>query len=200
MRDTSASVRRQRCQAKSHSRSRGRMWAAVGVHGTRGGAGRVGRSNAEKKQSLQCSTPIASSNTLVATNADLPTNEVAQAIMVTVDLDFGGKPPSIKDALKEIERSYEPKGERTFAILDAYGEPTPHGQASHLHAPQHGATWHRLAHFPSHWRGALEIENRGGTHRAAVAEETHDHHGRQCRQLFHARRFKGRRARVGCSD
>jgi hypothetical protein len=78
--------------------------------------------------------PVASSNTMVATNVALPTNEVAQAIMVTVELDFGGKPPSIKDALKEIERSYEPKGERTFAILDAYGEPTPAGK---LHMSMH---------------------------------------------------------------
>lgn len=54
--------------------------------------------------------------------------------MVTVDLDFAGKPPSIKDALKEIERSYEPRGERTFAILDAYGEPTPAGK---LHMSMH---------------------------------------------------------------
>src|SRR5688572_18207726 len=53
--------------------------------------------------------PAASSNS-ASINAPLPTNEVAQAIMVTVELDFGGKPPSIKDALKEIERSYEPKG------------------------------------------------------------------------------------------
>jgi hypothetical protein len=78
--------------------------------------------------------PVASTNTVIATNVALPTNEVAQAIMVTVELDFGGKPPSIKDALKEIERSYEPKGERTFAILDAYGEPTPAGK---LHMSMH---------------------------------------------------------------
>jgi hypothetical protein len=77
---------------------------------------------------------VASSNTTAVARAPLPTNEVAQAIMVTVELDFGGRPPSIKDALKEIERSYEPKGERTFAILDAYGEPTPAGK---LHISMH---------------------------------------------------------------
>jgi len=44
--------------------------------------------------------------------------------MVAVELDFGATTPTIKDALKEIERRYEPPGERTFAILDADGWPT----------------------------------------------------------------------------
>lgn len=56
--------------------------------------------------------------------------------MVTVELDFGGKPPSIQDALKEVDRRYEPEDgrDRTFAILDAYGEPTPEGK---LHISMH---------------------------------------------------------------
>lgn len=55
------------------------------------------------------------------------TNEINQAVMVTVDLDFGRGPmPSIAEALPQIERRYEPADGvgRTFAILDAYGEPT----------------------------------------------------------------------------
>jgi hypothetical protein len=87
-----------------------------------------------KKPGASAVVPVASSNIAVAATAPLPTNEVAQAIMVTVELDFAGKPPNIKDALKEIERSYEPKGERTFAILDAYGEPMPAGK---LHISMH---------------------------------------------------------------
>ena len=66
----------------------------------------------------------------------LPTLEVAQAMMVTVELDFGAKPPSIAQALREIERRYEPddgKG-RTFAIIEAYGEPTTDGK---LHISMH---------------------------------------------------------------
>ena len=66
----------------------------------------------------------------------LPTMEVAQAVMVTVELDFGAKPPSIAQALREIERRYEPadsKG-RTFAIIEAYGEPTTNGK---LHISMH---------------------------------------------------------------
>jgi hypothetical protein len=66
----------------------------------------------------------------------LPTNQTAQAIMVTVELDFGGKTPSIKEALKEIERRHQPDDGtgRTFAILDAYGDPTPAGK---LHMSMH---------------------------------------------------------------
>jgi hypothetical protein len=56
--------------------------------------------------------------------------------MVTVDLDFGGKPPSIKDALREIERRHEPATgtERTFAILDAFGQTNDNGK---LHLSMH---------------------------------------------------------------
>ena len=52
--------------------------------------------------------------------------------MVTVELDFGERIPSIKEALKEIERRYEPESGRgrTFAILDAYGESTAASLAS----------------------------------------------------------------------
>ena len=66
----------------------------------------------------------------------LPTLEVAQAMMVTVELDFGAKPPSIAQALHEIERRYEPDdGQgRTFAIIEAYGEPTTDGK---LHISMH---------------------------------------------------------------
>src|SRR6185503_2533468 len=42
---------------------------------------------------------INSHNADVPTNAALPSYQVAQAVMVTVELDFGGKPPSIKEAL-----------------------------------------------------------------------------------------------------
>src|SRR5215204_4641273 len=56
------------------------------------------------------------------------TTEINQAIMVTVDLDFGGGTlPTIAEAMPQIERRYERAdgAERTFAILDAYGEATP---------------------------------------------------------------------------
>lgn len=62
--------------------------------------------------------------------------KIAQAVMVTVDLDFGGQPPTIAEAIQQIERSYQPDdgAGRTFAILDAYGEPSPDGK---LHMSMH---------------------------------------------------------------
>jgi hypothetical protein len=56
--------------------------------------------------------------------------------MVTVELDFGPKIPSIAEGLQHIERRYAPDdGQgRTFAILDAYGEPTTDGK---LHISMH---------------------------------------------------------------
>jgi hypothetical protein len=64
------------------------------------------------------------------------TMEVAKAVMVTVELDFGPKVPTIAQALNEIERRYLPDdgAGRTFAVLDAYGEPTPEGK---LHISMH---------------------------------------------------------------
>jgi len=62
--------------------------------------------------------------------------EVAKAVMVTVELDFGSQVPSIAEALTQIERRYQPDdGQgRTFAVLDAYGERTPEGK---LHMSMH---------------------------------------------------------------
>jgi hypothetical protein len=63
-----------------------------------------------------------------------PTMEINQAVMVTVELDFGPKVPSIAEALTEIERRSQPDDGvgRTFAILDAYGEPTAGGKKLHV--------------------------------------------------------------------
>lgn len=71
-----------------------------------------------------------------AQETNLPTMDVAQAVMVTADLDFGKNPPSIVNALRDIERRYQPDDGhgRTFAILDAYGEPTADGK---LHISMH---------------------------------------------------------------
>jgi hypothetical protein len=68
--------------------------------------------------------------------SELATMEVNQAVMVTVELDFGKPVPTIATALRQIERRYQPedgKG-RTFAILDAYGEPMADGK---LHLSMH---------------------------------------------------------------
>ena len=72
----------------------------------------------------------------VATTNALPASEMNTAIMVTVELDFGPKLPTIGEALREVERRYEPEdGQgRTFAIIDAYGGPTEQGK---LHMSMH---------------------------------------------------------------
>jgi hypothetical protein len=73
------------------------------------------------------------------------TTEINQAIMVTVDLDFGaGPPPTIAEAMPQIERRYEPADGpgRTFAILDAYGQATPENKlrvSMHVSAEKVGA-------------------------------------------------------------
>src|SRR5580765_169582 len=62
-----------------------------------------------------------------AAAVEIPTMPINQAVMVTVELDFGPKVPGIADALREVERRSTPDDGhgRTFAILDADGEPTP---------------------------------------------------------------------------
>jgi hypothetical protein len=62
--------------------------------------------------------------------------EVAKAVMVTAELDFGSKVPTVAEALNQIERRYVPEDGtgRTFAILDADGWPTPDGK---LHIQMH---------------------------------------------------------------
>jgi hypothetical protein len=82
----------------------------------------------------------AGTNAIASTNASspaaIPTMNINQAVMVTVELDFGPKVPSIAEALREVERRYQPDDGhgRTFAILDAYGEPTSSGK---LHMSMH---------------------------------------------------------------
>ncbi len=82
------------------------------------------------------STAITSQFLLSTVQTNLPSMEVAQAVMVTVELDFGKIVTSIKEALNQVERRYMPEDGhgRTFAILDAYGEPTPDGK---LHISMH---------------------------------------------------------------
>jgi hypothetical protein len=79
------------------------------------------------------SSPVAETATR---SSEVVTMDVAKAVMVTVELDFGPKIPSIAEALSQIERRYQPDdGQgRTFAVLDAYGEATPDGK---LHLSMH---------------------------------------------------------------
>jgi hypothetical protein len=90
-----------------------------------------------ESQSPPPESPPRASQKQVASSSptqDTPTVEVAKALMVTVELDFGPRVPTIAEALREIERRYDPEdgSGRTFAILDAYGEPTPDGKKLHI--------------------------------------------------------------------
>ena len=98
---------------------------------------RPGKEQTASEHSSPPPTPRAAPSAPVATN--LPTLEINKAVMVTEDLDFGGKAPTIAEALREIERRSRPDDGvgRTFAILDAYGEPTPDGK---LHLSMHVST------------------------------------------------------------
>ncbi len=93
--------------------------------------------------------PAATAPSAVPTNAAQPATpppaadpaapnkmNIAQAVMVTEELDFGQPVPTIAQALLEIERGYvaDDGVGRTFAVLDAYGEPTPAGK---LHISMH---------------------------------------------------------------
>jgi len=73
------------------------------------------------------------------TEPDLSRLEVNHAVMVTVELDFGPKVPTIAEAIQQVERRSQPEdgNGRTFAILDAYGEATSDGK---LHMSMHVST------------------------------------------------------------
>lgn len=88
-----------------------------------------------KPQTIEAAPPGAPTPTTAPLGAPL-TMEVNKAVVVTAELDFGPKIPTIAQALTDIERRYEPadgKG-RTFAILDAHGQATPSGK---LHISMH---------------------------------------------------------------
>src|SRR5262245_18236131 len=104
--------------------------AGAAWHGMRDPANAPGTVTATAPSSA--ATPSAAT----VPTAGLTTNEVATAVMVTVELDFAGTPPSIREALRQVERRSQPADGRgrTFAILDAYGEATPDGK---LHMSMH---------------------------------------------------------------
>ena len=80
--------------------------------------------------------PAATPSPTTTPSGELVTMDVAKAVMVTVELDFGPKIPTIAEALTQVERRYKPDdGQgRTFAVLDAYGQPTADGK---LHMSMH---------------------------------------------------------------
>ena len=92
--------------------------------------------NSDRGKSATTKAPPVNANAAGVTTQDMGVTgepvkmSVAQAVVVTVELDFGGPPLSIAQAIQQIERGYEPDdgAGRTFAILDAFGEPTSDGK------------------------------------------------------------------------
>lgn len=69
---------------------------------------------------------------LSVVKTNLPTIEVAHAVMVAGKLNFGTPIPSVAEALWQIERHSEADDGRgrEFATLDAYGDPVLHKDLS----------------------------------------------------------------------
>ena len=82
--------------------------------------------NSKVKQGQVVATPSNPSATAVA-NTNIPTFEINQAVMVTQDLEYSGKLPSVAEALLDVERRHQPDDGRgrVFSILEAFGEPSP---------------------------------------------------------------------------
>lgn len=85
-------------------------------------------------RSKPAAEPVQADSVTTTTTTNLPAMEVATAVMVTEELDFGPTVPTIAEAIKHIERRSEPEDGRgrTFAVLDAYGQPTRDGKRLHM--------------------------------------------------------------------
>ncbi len=94
------------------------------------GPGRDWFGKAKTNQTTNLSNAEAGTNTQEMGLDEPIRMNVAQAVMVTQEFDFGGNNPTIAQAVSQIERSYKPDDGvgRTFAILDAYGDATPDGK------------------------------------------------------------------------
>jgi hypothetical protein len=105
--------------------------------GSGGGTGPTANGNPLKAPALPSATALQTNSS--SAEFDTSRLEVAHAVMVTVELDFGPKVPSVAEGLVQIERRYQPADGvgRTFAILDAYGEPAANGK---LHMSMHVST------------------------------------------------------------
>lgn len=113
--------------------------AYLAASGGLGGRNSNNTSSARPAPSPSTATPPPNPGTAASQPGGSPameTMEVAKAVMVTAELDFGSKVPTVAEALNQIERRYVPEvgGGRTFAILDADGWPTPDGK---LHIQMH---------------------------------------------------------------
>jgi hypothetical protein len=110
--------------------------AGVAYLATSGGwLNQTSRETPPPRPAPPAANPAANASQPGATPA-IESMEVAKAVMVTAQLDFGPRVPTVAEALGQIERRYLPEdgAGRTFAILDADGWPTPDGK---LHIQMH---------------------------------------------------------------
>lgn len=92
--------------------------------------GQSRKNRAQKNAATGSSSTPVSAQTSTPAQPELVRMKIAQAVRVTAELDFGGRAPTVAEAIQEIERGYAPDdgAGRTFSILDAFGEPTPDGK------------------------------------------------------------------------
>jgi hypothetical protein len=92
--------------------------------------GQSRKNGAQKNAATGSRSAPVGAQTPSSAQPELARMKIAQAVKVTAELDFGGRAPTIAEAIQEIERSYAPDDGvgRTFSILDVSGEPTPDGK------------------------------------------------------------------------
>src|ERR1041384_4134939 len=143
------------------------------------------------------SAPLAPDNSAPTPATELVTMDVAKAVMVTVELDFGPKTPTIAEALNQVERRYQPDdGQgRTFAVLDAYGEKLPDGKlhmSMHVSSEKPGGAqliFKRTVDLQAHRRSALARQDQ--PHFSTDSTKATDYAARQRQRLnVHSRRLK----------
>src|SRR6185503_16350313 len=64
--------------------------------------------NEPPKQARSTPAPAAPAPEQTTPSSELVTMDVAKAVMVTVELDFGPRVPSIAEAITQVERRYHP--------------------------------------------------------------------------------------------
>jgi len=114
--------------------SRNRVWLLQTLFATLLVVSGCGTNEPPRQQARTAAAPAPPAPEQTTPASELVTMDVAKAVMVTVELDFGSRVPTIAEAITQIERRYQPDdGQgRTFAVLDAYGEPTPDGKKLHM--------------------------------------------------------------------
>lgn len=123
---------------------------------------------ASKNAAPASSTPAPAAQPAQGGELETTMMEVNKAVMVTQELDLGRPVPTIAQGLQQIERRYRPDDGvgRTFAVLDAYGEPTADGKLHiSMHVSSEKSGLGELVFRPTGkvlWRGRIMPSSEGG--------------------------------------